>query len=510
VTHVSARLPLLDRKMVFTPDAATREVFHSFSRGLCPQCKRTVDGVRLIRDGKVYLKKQCPEHGPSEALISGDADWFLKSLTYVKEGSRPLEYSTEVKKGCPDDCGLCPDHEQHSCLPIIEITNHCNLECPICIVENRHNYDMTVDEFSNILDGIIRKEGVIETINLSGGEPTMHPKFFELLDLAHARKEISRVSISTNGLRCATDPTFCEELAKRGSYVSLQLDALSNPALRALRGGGDQVGAKERALANLKKAGVRTTIVSTVAKGVNDDQIGDCVRLLYENDFILSLTFQPAAFTGYGGAHFAPHNPNDVVTIPDVVRAMAEQTNGKLEKSDFLPLPCSHPSCFALTYLLKVDDDFVPFPRFLELDRYLELISNRGTIRPDEQFEEAIRDAIDQMWTSSGQVPDCDRILHVLKKAIFLMYPEDRALELAERLKIGEGMVKTIFIHAFMDVHNFEVDRIKKCCTHYTLPDGRLMPGCAYNNLYRSKDPRFGGEAGDPKIWGKAPARAEG
>jgi uncharacterized radical SAM superfamily Fe-S cluster-containing enzyme len=285
--------------------------------------------------------------------------------------------------------------------------------------------------------------------------------------------------------------------------VSLQLDALSNPALRVLRGAGDQRAAREKALANLEKAGVRTTIVSTVAKGVNDDQVGECIKLLYEKDFILSLTFQPAAFTGYGGAHFAPHDPMNVVTIPDIVRAAEEQTGGLLEKKDFLPLPCSHPSCFGLTYVLKTEDGYIPFPRFLELERYLEILSNRGTIRPDEDLETAIKHSIDEMWTSAGQVPDNTKILKALRRAIFLMYPEDRALELEERLHIGESLVKTIFIHAFMDVHTFEVDRIKKCCTHYTMPDGRLMPGCAYNNLYRDKDPRFAAEIGTPKIWGK-------
>ena len=497
------KLPLVEPKFVKTPDVATREVFHSFSKGLCPTCKKAVDGVRMIRDGKVYLRKQCREHGQSEALISGDADWFLKSLTYIKEGSIPLEHSTQVEKGCPDDCGLCPDHEQHSCLPIIEITNHCNLECPICIVQNKHNYDMSLEEMSHILDGLVRKEGYLETINLSGGEPTMHPRFFEILDLARAKKEISRVSISTNGLRCAIDYDFCVELAKRNVYVSLQLDALSNPALRALRGAGDQKAARDKALDNLERAGVRTTIVSTVARGVNDDAIGDCIRLLYERDFILSLTFQPAAYTGYGGAHFAPHDPLNVVTIPDIVKAAETQTDGLLAASDFLPLPCSHPSCFGLTYLLKTEDGFVPFPRFLELDRYLEILSNRGTIRTDEQFEGAIKSAIDEMWTSAGQVPDNEKILSALKRAIRLMYPRERALELEERMHIGESLVKTIFIHAFMDVHTFEVDRIKKCCTHYALPDGRLMPGCAYNNLYRDRDVRYAAPVGEARIWGK-------
>ena len=504
------KLPLADPKHTILAPRATSsarregEIFHSFSKGLCPTCKKAVDGVRLLRDGKVYLRKQCPSHGESEALISGDAAWFLKSLTYIKEGSIPLVHSTEVKKGCPDDCGLCPDHEQHSCLPIIEITNHCNLECPICIVQNRHNYDMSREEFARILDGLVEKEGQLETINLSGGEPTMHPELFELLDMARAKTEIARVSISTNGLRCATDYAFCEALAKRKVYVSLQLDALSNPALRVLRGAGDQRAARDKALANLERAGVRTTIVSTVAKGVNDHLIGECIELLYERDFILSLTFQPAAFTGYGGAHFAPHDPMNVVTIPDIVRGAAEQTGGRLSKEDFLPLPCSHPSCFGLTYLLKTEGGFIPFPRFLELDRYLELLANRGTIRPDEDFEGAIKGAIDEMWTSAGQVPDQDKIMKALRRAIFLMYPEDRALALEERLHVGEGLVKTIFIHAFMDVHTFEVDRIKKCCTHYALPDGRLMPGCAYNNLYRDRDARFTGPVGQPKIWGKA------
>lgn len=503
------KLPIVDPKLTILEPTGGAETFHSFSKGLCPTCKRPVDGVRIIREGKVFLRKQCPTHGQSEAMISGDADWFLKSLTYIKEGSVPLKHSTTVEKGCPDDCGLCPDHEQHSCLPIIEITNHCNLECPICIVQNRHNYSMTKEEFGRILDGLVEKEGFIETINLSGGEPTMHPQLLEFLDMALAKKEISRVSISTNGLRCASDYQFCEEMAKRGVYISLQLDALSNPALRVLRGAGDQRSAREKALANLEKAGVRTTIVSTVAKGVNDDKIGECIDLLYEKDFILSLTFQPAAYTGYGGAHFAPHNPMNVVTIPDIVNGAVEQMGGRLAKSDFLPLPCSHPSCFGLTYLLKAADkdgkaDYIPFPRFLELERYLEILANRGTIRPDDKFEDSIKATIDEMWTSAGQVPDQAKIMKALRRAIFLMYPEDRALALEERLKVGESLVKTIFIHAFMDVHNFEVDRIKKCCTHYALPDGRLMPGCAYNNLYREKDERYTGAIGKPNIWGKA------
>jgi len=138
------KLPLVEPQFVSTQDAGVREVFHSFSKGICPTCRSLVDGARIIRDGKVYLRKQCPRDGQSEALISGDADWFLKSLTYSKEGSVPLNHSTRVAEGCPKDCGLCPDHEQHSCLPIIEITNHCNLECPICYAGSGPSRQQTV------------------------------------------------------------------------------------------------------------------------------------------------------------------------------------------------------------------------------------------------------------------------------------------------------------------------------------------------------------------------------
>jgi 7,8-dihydro-6-hydroxymethylpterin dimethyltransferase len=498
------QLPLVDPTFNSTPDAAAREVYHSYSKGICPSCRELVDGVRLLRGGKVYLRKQCPKDGRSEALISGDADWFLKSLTYITHGSVPLQHSTQVAEGCPKDCGLCPDHEQHSCLPIIEITNHCNLECPVCIVQNKNNYMMSREEMTATIDGLVAKEGALDTVNLSGGEPTVHPDFLEFLDIAK-RPEISRVSISTNGLRIATDYAFCQELARKKVYVNLQLDAMRNPELRQLRGGGDHEAVKRRALDHLEKAGVRTTIVSTVAKGVNDGQIGDCVKLLYERDFILSLMFQPAAYTGYGGAHFGPHDPLNVITIPDVVRCAEEQTGGMLRKSDFLPLPCSHPGCFGLTYLLKTDDGFIPFPRFIELEKYMQIIANRGTIRPDERFEDTLKATIDQLWSSSAAIPDSARILGTLKKALRLMYPENRVLELEERLHLGEGLVKTIFIHAFMDEHTFEVDRIKKCCTHYAMPDGRLMPGCAYNMFYRHKDPRFSGAAGKSVIWGQGP-----
>jgi uncharacterized radical SAM superfamily Fe-S cluster-containing enzyme len=176
-----------------------------------------------------------------------------------------------------------------------------------------------------------------------------------------------------------------------------------------------------------------------------------------------------------------------VLTIPDVIRGCEEQTAGLLRRTDFLPMPCSHPSCFGLTYLLKTEGGFVPFPRFVELESFLDVLANRGTIHPDDRFAQTMQATINQLWSSAGQVPDSGRILRTLKRALRLMYPEDRVLRLEERLAIGEGLVKTIFIHGFMDPHTFELERARKCCTHYALPDGRLMPACVFNVFFRGK-----------------------
>ncbi|MFH0901151.1 MAG: radical SAM protein [Pseudomonadota bacterium] len=443
--------------------------------------------MRIIRDGKVFMCARCPVHGPREALVCGDADWFMGLPAFNKPGAIPLSFSTMVKDGCPRDCGLCPDHEQHACVPIIEVTNHCDLDCPICLVRNRHDWHISNKDMTAILDGLVAREGTLDVVNISGGEPTLHPDILGLVDLAASRPQITRVVLSTNGARLARDPDFVRELARRRVYVNLQFDGFDDGALRALRGDGDHAAIKRRALESLKTARVTTTLVATLARGVNEGALADCLRLLQTHDNILSVIVQPAAYTGDGGGRFAPHNPAGILTIPDVIRLLAEQSDGCLRRGDFLPMPCSHPSCFALTYLLDTEDGFTPLPRFLELDRYLCMIANRATIRTDDDLEDTMRSTLDDLWASTGQVPDSEKILRALRRAIELMYPADRRIHAKERIRLGEGMVKSIFIHAFMDEHTFDMDRVRKCCTHYALTDGRQIPGCVYNMLYRER-----------------------
>lgn len=466
-----------------TADADTGEVFLAATRSVCPECGRMVDAARLIRDRKVFLRKQCPDHGPSEALASEDADWFLRSLSCTKPGQIPWAHATRVEQGCPEDCGLCPDHEQHTCLPIIEVTDHCDMQCPICLVQNSHSYHMAPHEFESVVEALVAHEGTLDNVNISGGEPTVHPKFLELIDIA-CRPEIARVSVSTNGLRISRDRDLCRELAQRNIYVSLQLDTLDDSKLRLLRGYDNLGSVKMKALENLEQEGVRHSIVCTVVRGITDSQIGECVKLLLERDSLLSLMFQPAAYIGKG-FDFSPSSPIDRVTIPDVLRRIEEQTDGALRVTDFKPMPCSHPTCFALTYLLKTDSGYVPFPRFVETDRYLDLITNSGIMKPDRKLEDTMRDTIDLIWSSAGQIPDSKKILGALRNAIHMIYPNDRPIGFEERIHMGEGLVKTIFVHGFMDRFSFDLERVRKCCHHYALADGRLIPACVYNVLRR-------------------------
>ena len=166
--------------------------FFKMTMSTCPECLKVISAQVVFQDSKVYFLKHCPVHGPSKALVSEDAEYYRNAFSYIRAGSVPLHFSTAVKEGCPTDCGLCPAHQQHTCLPIVEITDHCNLECPICIVDNQYSTHMSRADFQGIIDLLIKAEGTLETITLSGGEPTSHPEFLELVDMA-TRPEIGRV-----------------------------------------------------------------------------------------------------------------------------------------------------------------------------------------------------------------------------------------------------------------------------------------------------------------------------
>ena len=466
-----------------------KAAFFSATQSICPVCRKTIQAKILFQNNNVIMSKRCLEHGEFESIVSTDISYWMKSLTYTKPGTKPKEWSTPIDKGCPDDCGLCEDHEQHTCSPIIEISNHCDLECPICIVWNQNTYNMSIDDFKNIIDGLIRKEGTLELVLLSGGEPTLHPDFFELCEYAASKTEIKRVLISSHGIKLGKDREFAKKFKALGLYLSLQFDSLNDENYKAIRG-ANLLKTKKACLKHCEEFNIPTIFVPTVARGYNDSELGAVVDYAFSHDFVTSVTIQPAAYTGSGGTAF-PQDAMQKLTQVDIHTLLEQQTSW-LKKEDFLPVPCSHPSCYTAIYLLKLEDGtHLPLTRFADLSEYMDLLTNRAIIDGDGQAKNLIQDAVYNLWSAQALTADSEKVLKALRDII------DKYNNLSEvpTWKLSESNIKAIFIHAFMDEYDFDVSRIRKCCTHYALPDGRLMPGCAYNNVHRMKDERLNMES---------------
>lgn len=436
----------------------------------------------IIRDGNVFFSKRCPACGPSEALVSEDAGHYLRAYACARAGSLPLSFTTAAKHGCPTDCGLCEDHEQHTCLPIVEVTDRCDLQCPICIAGNRGTGPMTREQFARIVDTLVAREGHCDSVALSGGEPATHPEILELLDIA-TRDEIGRVVLITNGIRLGRDRDFAAVIKAKGVYVSLQLDGFRPATHIALRG-RDLSAEKTAALAVLKELEIPTQLIFVGARGVNEDEIGPVTQLFLREPHILSLNFQPAAFTGHGGGVF-PHDPLDRLTIPGIIRALEAQTGGALTRADFFPLPCPHPLCVSLTYLLKLEDGrCIPFPRFADFTRHATLLRNSATLPATPETFAALHQIIHDVFARQDEIPDGPAILRALRRSLDVMFP-DRPLTARESTSVGERQAKSIFLHHYMDRHTFDLERLRKCCHHYPQVDGRIMPACGYNLFHR-------------------------
>ena len=470
----------------------------------CPGCLELLLCDVVIRDGKVWFKKLCPACGPSEALVSEDALYYVRAYGFARAGTEPLRFAAEVAHGCPTDCGTCNDHEQHTCLPIVEVTDHCNLECPICIVDNQYSNHITLADFTAVIDGMVANEGQCESIALSGGEPTSHPQIMELVRIA-SRPEIGRVVLITNGLRLGKDRKFAEAVKASGAYVALQLDGFTADTHEKIRG-RDLCAEKDAALAVLRELDIPTQLIYVATRGVNEDQIGRVVELFLREDHILSLSFQPAAYTGHGGGAFA-HDPLDRLTIPGVIRRVEEQTGGTLRMSDFSPLPCSHPQCVSLTYLLRLGDgSHIPLARFVDFKKHGTLLRSSATLGASPEIEQALQDVMYDVFARQDEIERGPEILAALRRTIDVMFP-DRPMTAAEQLRAGEHQAKSIFLHHYMDRHDFDLERLRKCCHHYPQIDGRVMPACGFNMFHRgaAKGP-------DTRLapWGKKPWTRDG
>jgi tetraether lipid synthase len=448
-------------------------VFLELTHSICPVCRQLLEAEVLGRGGQVFLRKRCPEHGEFEALVYGDAERYVEIQRYNKPGERPLRLQTEVVEGCPRDCGICPEHKQHTCLGIIEVNTGCNLDCPICFAKSgtgrqADGFSLSLEQVERMLDAFVAAEGEPEAIQLSGGEPSIHPQILDMLAAAKARG-INLVMLNTNGIRLARDPRFAPALAEIGVHVYLQFDGFKDSTHLAIRGRRLQA-EKLRALERCAAAGVGVSLAAAVERGINDDELGDIVRFGVEHPAVTGVFFQPVTHSG----RFLDFDPLERLTNSDVIDAIARQLPEWFHQDDFVPVPCCSPTCRSATYALYDGDDLVPLPRVVEVDDYLDYVTNRAV--PDVE----IRTALEGLFSVSaaGGTERTGERLECVACGVGLP---------AELQQVAaKGFM--IVVQDFQDPYTLDVRKLRKCCVAEIVPDGRLIPFCAYNSVgYREQ-----------------------
>jgi len=452
--------------------AKTRDyLFYDTAVSICTTCFRRVDAKIVFEDGNVYMLKRCPEHGFERVLMADDVDYYRRCReVFLKHPEMPDHYNTQVKYGCPYDCGLCPDHEQHSCLTLIEICDACNLSCPVCYAESgthRTTY-RSMEEIEGMLDAVVSNEIEPDVVQISGGEPTIHPQFFEVLDAAK-RRPIKHLMVNTNGIRIATEEGFAERLAEYMPEFELylQFDSLRRDPLMQLRG-ADLRHVREKALEKLNKLNVSTTLVVTVERGLNDGEMGEIVDFALQHRCVRGVTFQPVQQAGrLSGYDAAKHR----LTLSEVRRKILAQTK-VFQPQDLIPVPC-HPDSLAMAYAMKIGGKVVPLTGMIEPDVLIN--GGRNTIVYEKE-------------AGIGE--------HIFKLFATNHSPQSQAVTLRELLcclpqvlapkQLGYDNLFRILIVAFIDAQSFDLRSIKKTCVHIAHPDGkRLIPFDTYNMFYR-------------------------
>lgn len=444
--------------------------YYDFTISLCPQCLKRVDAKIVFEDGKVFMLKNCSEHGFSKVLIATDVEYYKRIRNYNKPGEMPLKFNTRTHYGCPYDCGLCTDHEQHSCLTVIEITDRCNLSCPTCYAMSSPHYGRhrTIEEVEKMLDIIVANEGRPDVVQISGGEPTIHPDFFAILDIAKL-KPIRHLMLNTNGIRIAKDIDFVKKLATYmpDFEVYLQFDSFKPYALETLRG-KDLTDIRLQAIENLNKFNLSATLVVTLQKGLNDDEIGEIIEFALKQPCIRGVTFQPTQVAG----RIENFNPEtDRITMTDVRTKILEQTN-IFQPNDLIPVPCN-PDALIMGYALKLAGNVFPLTRYID-PAYL-LDSSRNTIVYEQ--DTVLHKHLINIFSTGVSV---DRVGDNINQLLCCL-PQIHAPGLTY-----DNLFR-IIIMRFIDAYDFDVRAIKKSCVHIVHKDGRIIPFETMNLFYRDE-----------------------
>jgi uncharacterized radical SAM superfamily Fe-S cluster-containing enzyme len=453
--------------------ALTRDyLFYDSAVSLCTTCYRRIDAKIVFEDEKVFMLKRCPEHGFERVLMADDIDYYRRCReVFLKNPEMPQHYNTPIKYGCPYDCGLCPDHEQHSCLTLVEICDACNLNCPICFADSgthRTTYK-PLEQVERMLDAVVSNELEPDIVQISGGEPTIHPEFFAILDAAK-RRAIKHLMVNTNGIRIAQEEGFAERLATYMPQFELylQFDSLQRAPLLQLRG-ADLRSIRLKALEKLNALNISTTLVVTVSRGVNDNEMGEILEFALQQRCVRGVTFQPVQQTGRLDNYDSAANR---LTLTEVRRRILEQSS-VFSPEDIIPVPC-HPDSLAMAYAMKLAGKVVPLTGMIPP----EVLINGGRNTIIYEQEPAVHNHIFKLF-STNHSPQAQA--STLRELLCCL-PQVDAPELSY-----DNLFRVLIVQ-FIDAQTFDLRSIKKTCVHIAHPDAkRLIPFDTYNMFYRDE-----------------------
>jgi uncharacterized radical SAM superfamily Fe-S cluster-containing enzyme len=363
----------------------------------------------------------------------------------------------------------------------LEITDNCNLTCSMCYADSRPGLKhKSLDEVKRAIDTLVAAEGQPDVLQLSGGEPTLHPEFEQILQYALSQP-IHYVMINTNGIRLAKDAELVAKIAEHKHRVEiyLQMDGVEDFVFEKLRG-QPLLATKLQALDRLGAADLNVTLVATLQAGVNEGQLGGLLELAAQRPWVSGLSLQPAT---YSGRHYLPEQLESRITAPDCIRLLCEQSQARLSESDFFPLPCAHPNCHVLAMCYRHEGQLVPLTRFIDATANRDLLANGLSFTRDEGKRLAQLYMARNACCGPNGCVDSDPALVSLGSPARIA--EDFFAKAIEK-ELGSKQLLRITITSFLDAYNFDVRRVMKCCTHHVLPSGHIIPFCAYNVLYRN------------------------
>ena len=466
------------------------------TKSLCPECLKVLDATIFEEDNVVYIKKECPEHGFYQDVYWSDYEQYERVKDFEYIGSGLENPRTETKLDCPYDCGICPQHKSHTVLAIIDVTNRCNLRCPICFATagtTGYVYEPSKEQIREMLVNLRNNKPVpADALQFSGGEPTIRKDLPELVRMA---KELGfkHVEVNTNGLRLAASVDYCRTLKEAGvSTIYLQFDGVTPDVYKFTRG-VDLVDSKAKVIENCRKAGLHSIVlVCTLVKGVNDGQVGDIINYAIQNfDVVRCVNFQPVSLCG----RIPEKERREMrITIPDFMRKVEEQTDGQIKVSDFYPVPTvvpvsravgalknkkyveftAHPHCGMATYVFVENGKIVPITKYVDVTKFIKAM--------EKVYEESVKGHETRMKM---------RLIGSLRYITFGMLRKYiwPLLKTGSYKALGDLHRKMLMISSmhFMDPYNFDLERVQRCCIHYAVPDGRIIPFCTMNSIHRPK-----------------------